>query len=108
MKHFAVRIGQNLKLDVPRLLDVLFNVNRAVTERLFGFTACDVIFLGEGYVIVRDTHAASTATSDGLDDDRVANLAGDLDGLSFGLDRTIRAGDDGHPGLANRVLRDRL
>ena len=33
----AVMIGEHLHFDVPRMLDVLFEVDAAVAERRFGF-----------------------------------------------------------------------
>jgi hypothetical protein len=35
--HIAVPVAEHLNLDVTRLLDQLFDVHLAVTERAFGF-----------------------------------------------------------------------
>ena len=88
------------------LLDVFLDVDGAVAERLLRLAARDVVFLGEGNVVVRDAHAAPAAAGDGLDDHRVTDLAGDFHRLGLGFDRAIGTGDDGHTGLAHSVLGD--
>jgi hypothetical protein len=65
-------------------------------------------FLGEGDIIMGDAHTAATAASDSLDDDRIADLASDLDRFGLVLNRAVRARDGDHAGLANGVLGDGL
>ena len=91
---------------MARILDVAFDVDGAVAEGLLGLGTGDVEFLGEGNVVVRDAHATAAAAGDGLDDDRVADVAGDLQGLGLGGDGTVGAGDDRHAGPAYGVLGD--
>jgi hypothetical protein len=67
-----------------------------------------VVFFGEGNVVVGDAHAATAAAGDGLDDHRIADLAGNFDGLGLGFHRTVGAGNGGHAGLAHGVLGNRL
>jgi hypothetical protein len=108
MQSLAVRIGQNLEFDVPRFLDVLLDINRAVAEGLFGFAAGDVVFLCKRNVVVGDAHPASAAARHRLDDDRIADLAGNLYGLGLGFYRSIRSGNDRDARFSDRVLGDGL
>jgi hypothetical protein len=108
VEGLAVRVGEDLELDVAGLLDVFFEINRAVAEGFFGLVAGDVVFLREGDVVVRDAHAAAAAAGDGFDDDRIADLAGDLDGLGLGGDWSVGAGDGGDLGFFDGILGDRF
>src|SRR6185369_793642 len=91
VENLAVAVAEDLKLDVAGALDVFLDIDGAVAEGFLGFAAGDVVFLGEGNVVVRDAHAASAAAGDGLDDDGIADLPGGLDGVGFGFDRAIRS-----------------
>ena len=91
--HLAVAVRQDLELDVAGPLDELLQVDPAVAERLLGLVAGDVVLLRERDVVVGDAHPAAAAAGDRLDDDRVADLARDLDRLVLGVDRAVAAGD---------------
>ena len=82
-------VGQDLEFDVTGLIDVFFDVDIAVTKGLFRFISGGMELFGEGNVIVGDTHAATTATCNRLNDDWIANLTGDLDCFGFGIDDSI-------------------
>ena len=98
--HVAVVVADDLKLDVPRLLEKLFHVDGAVAK------GGQRLLLGHGDGIeqcgfgMHHAHAASTTAARGLDDDRVADVAGDLDvEVGIGAQRTVRAGHAGHAGF---------
>ena len=104
----TVGIGQDLKFDVPGLLDVLLDINLAVAEGFFGFVAGDVVFFGEGDVVVRDAHAAATAAGDSFDDYRITDFAGDFNRFGFRIHRAIRARYDRYACFSDGVFGDRL
>src|SRR5690606_35057505 len=104
VEGLAVGVGEDLELDVAGLLDVFLDIDRAVAEGFLGLVAGDVVFLGEGDVVVGDAHAAPAAAGDGLDDDGVADLAGDFDGFGLAGDGAVGAGDGGHAGFFDGVL----
>ncbi|MNX99952.1 hypothetical protein D3C86_1324300 [compost metagenome] len=99
----AVAVGDDLDLDVARLLEVALHIDGAVAEgglglglgRLHGL---DQIVGGQG-----DLHAATAAAGGGLDDQREADGLGRLDGGFDGFHLAVRAGDAGdarfHDGL---------
>ena len=81
MNDGATVIGEDLKLNVVRVLDEFLNVNTGVAERLFSFAAGGVIAFDQGNIIVSDAHPASAATGDGFDHHRVADPLGCGDGF---------------------------
>src|ERR1035438_530529 len=107
MDDLAMAVAQNLKFDVARLFDVLLEINRTVAERLLSLHPGHVVFLCEGYVIVRDPHAAPAAAGDSLDDHRIAERTGGFHRLGFGVDGSVAAGNRRNPGFGNCLPRDR-
>ena len=95
--HVAVLVGEDLRLDVAGLVEVLLDEALAATERGHGLTGGRLEELGDLLHLVRDLHAASAATEGGLDGDRQAVLLGEGDDLVGVLDRVLGAG--GHGGL---------
>ena len=77
----AVVVGQDLHLDVPGLDDELLDVDAAVAEGGLGLGLGGVEAGAQGDVVVGDAHAASAAAGGGLDEDRVADLVGELQRL---------------------------
>ena len=108
VEHLAVGIGEDLKLDMSGFFDVFLDVNRAVAECFFGFVARDVIFLGEGNVVVRDAHAAATAAGDGFDDDWITDFRGRFSPLRFRFPPGRRNPARRYAGFSDGVLGDRL
>src|SRR5208283_127821 len=87
--HIAVPVGQNLEFDMSRILDVFLNIDGGVVERFFGLGAGDVVFLSKGYIVMRNPHSTSASTCNSFDDNRIADLTGDLHGFGFRIDRSI-------------------
>ena len=104
MHGVAVVVGDDLHFDVPAELDILFDVDGGVLERVFrlglGLAKAGL----EGDVVVGDAHAPPAATGRGFDDDGVADFAGDFQGLLFVVDRAVAAGHGGHLGFAGQLL----
>ena len=70
-------VGEDLHFDVPRVLDVLFQVDAAVAERRFGLgaaLAAGAVFRARS--LQRHAHAPAAAAGRGLDEHRKADLVG--------------------------------
>jgi hypothetical protein len=104
----AVMIAEDLDLDVARVLDVLLEIDVADAERGFRLALRGLERLAQLRRLADDAHAAAAAAGDGLDDDRVAELLGDLQALLFTFDRAVAAGQHGHAGFLHRAPRARL
>ena len=76
MHHAAVGIGQDLRLDVPRRVQIAFHVEAAVTDDGRGAGSGLLPGRGEFGGVAHDPHAPAAAARDRLDDHRVADLAG--------------------------------
>ena len=103
--HRAVLIAEHLHFDVARVLDVLLDVDVTVAERRFRLALRGLERLAHLAGVADDPHAAAAAAGDRLDDHREAQLAGDLEGLLFAVDRPVAAGQDRHAGLLHRAPR---
>src|SRR5688572_5676903 len=108
MQDLAVTVGEDLELDVARLLDVFLDVYRSIAEGLLRFVSGYVEFLGKRDVIMRDSHPATTAASHCFNNDRIANFTGDFDRLGFVFDRAIRTWHGCYTCLTHSVLGDSL
>ena len=73
--HVAVRVAEDLELDVARPLEVLLDVDRAVAERRERLGARHLEAARELVGVARDAHPLAAAARGGLDDDREADLA---------------------------------
>ena len=73
----AVRVGQHLELDVPRLLQEFLHVDLVVAEGGARLGAGDADGVQERGLGVHDAHAAAAAAAGGLDDHRIADVARD-------------------------------
>ena len=104
----AVRVAEQLDLDVARRRQVLLEVDRRVAEGTLGFGARDQDRVGEVLRVARDAHAAPPAARGRLDDDRVADLLGDAERLLLVAHRTVGARDHRHARRLHRVLGDGL
>ncbi len=106
--HVAVRVGEDLDLDVARVLDVSLHVHGRVREVLLPLAGgCVERALGVGRP-ADDLHALAAAAGRRLDDQRVADLGSQRDDLRGGGDRVDRTRDDRHAGGAHRRTGSRL
>ena len=101
-------IGQDLNLDVPWLLDVLFQVDLRAAERGGGLSARHVQIAAQAPPRSAPADAASAAAQGRLDQDRVANLLCKLDGILLICQRPVGARNHGHAGNAHRLARGGL
>ena len=95
-----VIVGDDLNLDMARVLQEFFHVHRRIAKRRAGFGARHGNGVEQRSFGMHHAHAASAAAASSLDDDRIADLFGDALELSgvFGQ-FAIRAGHAGHAGL---------
>ena len=100
----ALAVGQHLDLHVARILQELLHVDLAIAERGLGLALGGFDRgLQRGFG-VHHAHAAATATTGRLDDDRVADLTGDLGvGDDVFAQRAARAGHARHAGGLHRA-----
>ena len=103
--HIAVLVGQHLKLDVPRMLDVLLHVEIAVAERARRLRLRRLEQPRQFLFVADDAHAASAAARRGLHDHRKADLPRPLHRLAVGSDDSIRARQNRHARLLHRGAR---
>ena len=97
--HVAVLVGQNLELDVARLLDKLFHIELAVAE---GLGRLGLAPPGRGWqllLVADDAHAASAAARCSLEDDGEADLPSPLQRVIGVGNNAIGAGKNGHAGF---------
>ena len=98
MDDGAVRIGQHLDLDVPRVLEVALDIDRRIGEVGLALSAGGL----EGTLdLVRranDLEALPASARRGLDRDRPAELFPKLANVLGSRDRLRRPGDDGNAG----------
>ncbi len=105
MHHVAVVVADHLKLDVARLLDVLFQVDVRYAESRARLAAGRIVLSAELLVVTGDAHAPSAAPRRRLDQHGVADLGGDFAGL-LDLGHHARASRHrGHAGLDHRAAR---
>src|SRR5690606_25986838 len=103
----ALAVGEHLDLHVARVLQELLHVDHVVAERGLGLGLGGLDRVGQVGLGVDHAHAASTAATGRLDDDRVADLARDGDvGLGVVAERAAAAGHAGDARLLHRA--DRL
>src|SRR5208337_4012044 len=91
----ALSVAEHLELDVARLGEVFFQVERVVAESVLGFDPCGAQRVAQLVRVGRDLHAAPSASGGRLDDDRIADLASDLQRFRFVADRAVRPGNAG-------------
>ncbi len=88
----AVVVGQHLKLDVTRPLQKLLHVHLVVAEGRARLGPGDADGVEQRCLAVHHAHAASAAAARGLDDHRIADVAGDAQiFLGFVAQRAVRA-----------------
>src|SRR5687767_12724128 len=77
----AVRVAEDLNLDVPRALEVLLEIHRRVAERALRFAARGLVLVLQLAGIPADAHAPSATARRSLENDRIADRARDVGGL---------------------------
>jgi hypothetical protein len=77
---WPLSVGEELKLDVAGVLQIFLHVNHGIAEGSHGLGPGQGDGIEEGGLGVDDPHAPPTTPARGLDDDRVADLAGQLEG----------------------------
>ena len=93
MDRLAIAVAEHLELDVTRIAEVLFDIDRGIAERCLGFGAG---LLDQRFELVRaiaDLHAAPAAAAGGLDDHRIAGCLCNRLGLGNVADRAVRSRD---------------
>jgi len=101
-------LSYDLHLDMPRLDDVLFDVQRAVLESGFGFGTGGGKGAVQTDIVVRHAHSPPASAGGGLDDYGVPDLVCDLDGGILTGDLTVRAGNNGHTHPPGKLARGDL
>jgi hypothetical protein len=100
-----VLVGQDLDFHVARVFQELLHVDLRIAEGGTGFGLGHLHRVDQRRFGVHHAHAATAAAAGGLDDDRVADLAGDLhDFFRIVRQRAFRAGHAGHAGLDHGLL----
>src|ERR1035441_10354074 len=75
--HIAVMVAEHLKLDMPRAFEEFLHIYRVIAERGQRLGLGDRDRAQQRPLGVHDAHATPAAAARGLDDDRVADIAGD-------------------------------
>jgi hypothetical protein len=101
--HVAVLISQHLELDVPRPLDELLHVKRAVAEGVRGLRRCLLEERGKLLLVAADAHTASAAARNGLEDDRILHGLRPVERCLLALDHAVGTGQNRHLGLLHRL-----
>src|SRR5690606_4305541 len=100
----AVAVGDDLDLDVARLLEIALHIDGAVAEGGQGLGLGRLYGLDQIVGRLGHLHAATAAAGGRLDDQGEADGLGRLDGLFDRLDLAVRAGDDGDARVLHGLL----
>ena len=98
--HVAVMVGQHLHLDVPRMLDVLFQVDAAVAKGGLGLTRRLRDCRLQRQIVQGHPHAATATAGAGFDQHGKTNLVRHAHRFRFVGDQPRAAGHHGHVGFA--------
>ena len=97
MDSAALTVAEHLKLDVAGLGEVFFEVDGVVAEGGLRFELGGGDRVGKRVGPARDLHAAPAPARRGLDDHRIADLAGYLERLLRPVTRAFEPGTQGMP-----------
>src|SRR5690349_22075827 len=89
----AVRVGEDLNLDVTRTLEILFEIHRSIAERALRCIARRVVLRLNLALLLADAHAASAAAGRCFEDHRLADRLRDFRGFLDRRNRAFAAGD---------------
>ena len=96
MNHISVFICQNLKLDMPGIFKVFFNIESSIRKGLGCFQAGSLKFFRKTNRIVGDSHASATSAGYCFDDNGKAYLLSNFDRFFLVFNGTITSWDNGH------------
>ena len=96
MDRPALTVSEHLELDVPGLGEIFFEIDSIVAEGGLGFEPGGGDGVGQRFGAPGHLHAAPAAAGRGLDDHRIADVAGHLQRLGFLGDCAFRAGHAGN------------
>ncbi len=105
MHHVAVAVAEHLELDVPRLDQVLLQVDGAGAETLLRLLAGGHELALQALALLDDAHAAAAAARRRLEDHRVADLGGHPLRLLQVGQRLAAARQHRHPGVGRGLPR---
>ena len=103
MNDAAMFVCENLKFNMVRVDDKLFNIDGGIVEGLIRFEARGMVALHEAPFVTGDAHPAAPAAGDRLDHDGKADFSSDLDGFFLAVDGSIAAWRNRHSGLASAL-----
>jgi hypothetical protein len=104
----AVMVAKHLEFDVPRVFQILLDVDVPDAERSLRFTLRGPEQVAQICRRPYDAHPAAAAAGNGLDDDRIADVLRALERLFFAVERPVAAGQHRHAGLLHRAASARL
>ena len=99
----AVMIGQNLHFDVPRMLDVFFQINAAVAERRFGLGRRLLQGALQRQVVEGHAHPAPPPPAVALIKHRKTDLVRKPHRFLLAGDQSVAAGHHRHVGVARNL-----
>ena len=102
-QNCSLSVPENLDLDVPRAHDRLLDVERTVTEGRLGLRRRGAVGRVELRGRVDEAHSTPAAARRGLEQDGVADLAGDLAG-PVQVDRAVGSGHERHARFRHGLL----
>ena len=97
MDGAALPVAEHLELDVARPREVFLEIEGVVAEGVLGFDPRSAQRVAQLVRVGGDLHAAPSAAGRRLDDDRIADLVGDLQRLGFVADGPFDPGTQGMP-----------
>ena len=106
--HVAVIVGENLHLDVPRIVEIPLDIHGRVGEICLPFPPRRLVRTLDLFDRVSDPEPFSAATRRGLDRDRKSDLDCGSEGVGGGPCRLGRARDDRDAGRAHPLARSDL
>src|SRR5262245_54846769 len=108
MHQVAMMIAEHLKFDVPWAFQILLDVHVADAERGLGLALRRAQQRAQVPGRTGDSHPAAAAAGNSLDDDRIPDVARDLERLLLAVDRTVASRQHRHARLLHRAAGARL
>ena len=108
MDDIAVVIGKYLHFDMAGIDQEFLHVKITVAECVFSFSFGRMKSLDDLFIITADTHTASAAAGDSLDDDGEFQFIRHSERLFFIGDKSIAAGGDRDSGGFHGIAGDRF
>ncbi len=92
-------VSEDLDLDVARVIDVLFDEQRAVAKRALPFASCRSNGIAEASLFANELHPLATTAGACFQENGEADLYRFLGEHGRGLVRAVVSGNHRHPGL---------